>query len=45
VWYEDFNPLGKNPKLSPKWQVPAKITEINDTIARILLPNGRLIKI
>ena len=41
VWYEDFAPLGKNPKLTPKWQGPAKITEINDTNARILLPNGK----
>jgi hypothetical protein len=39
VWYKDFAPLGKNPKLTPKWQGPAKITEINDTIACILLPN------
>ncbi len=31
VWYEDFTPLGKNAKLTPKWQGPAKITEINDT--------------
>jgi len=36
VWYEDFVPLGKNAKLTPKWQSPAKITEINDTNARIL---------
>ncbi len=41
VWYEDFAPLGKNAKLTPKWQGPAKITEINDTNARILLPNGK----
>jgi len=41
VWYEDFVPLGKNAKLTPKWQGPAKITEINDTNARILLPNGK----
>jgi hypothetical protein len=41
VWYEDFTPLGKNAKLTPKWQGPAKITEINDTNARILLPNGK----
>ncbi len=33
--------LGKNPKLTPKWSGPAKITEINDTNARILLPNGK----
>ncbi len=25
----------------PKWQGPAKITEINDTNARIVLPNGK----
>ena len=31
VWYEDFAPLGKNAKLTPKWQGLAKITEINDT--------------
>ena len=37
VWYEDFSPLGKNAKLTPKWQGPAKITEINDTNARILV--------
>jgi hypothetical protein len=41
VWYEDFTPLGKNPKLTPKWSGPAKITEINDSNARILLPNGK----
>jgi hypothetical protein len=41
VWYEDFAPLGKNAKLMPKWQGPAKITEINDTNARIVLPNGK----
>jgi len=41
VWYEDFAPLGKNAKLTPKWQGPAKITEINDTNARLLLPNGK----
>jgi hypothetical protein len=41
VWYEDFAPLGKTPKLTPKWSGPAKITEINDTNARILLSNGK----
>jgi hypothetical protein len=41
VWFEDFAPLGKNPKLTPKWQGPAKITEINDTNARLLMPNGK----
>jgi hypothetical protein len=41
VWYEDFSPIGKNPKLMPKWAGPAKITEVNDTNARILLPNGK----
>jgi hypothetical protein len=41
VWYEDFAPQGKIPKLTPKWQGPAKITEINDTNAHILLPNGK----
>jgi len=41
VWYEDFAPLGKNPKLTPKWQGPAKITEINDANARLLLPKGK----
>jgi hypothetical protein len=41
VWYEDFAPLGKNPKLTHKWSGPAKITEINDTNARILLSNGK----
>jgi hypothetical protein len=41
VWYEDFVPLGKNAKLMPKWQGPSKITEINDTNARILLANGK----
>jgi hypothetical protein len=33
VWYEDFAPLGKNLKLTPKWQGLAKITEVNDTDA------------
>jgi hypothetical protein len=41
VWFEDFAPLGKNPKLTPKWQGLAKITEINDTNARLQLPNGK----
>jgi len=41
VWYEDFAPLGKNAKLTPKWQAPAKISKINDTNARIMLPNGK----
>ncbi len=41
VWYEDFAPLGKNPKLTPKWQGPSKITELNDTNARLQLPNGK----
>ncbi len=41
MWYEDFVPLGKNPKLTPKWQGPAKITEINDTNSQILLPNSK----
>jgi hypothetical protein len=41
VWFEEFAPLGKNPKLTPKWQGPAKITEISDTNARLLLPNGK----
>jgi hypothetical protein len=27
--------------LTPKWQGPAKITEINDTNVRIVLPNGK----
>jgi hypothetical protein len=33
--------LGKNPNLMPKWQGPAKITEINDTNACLQLPNGK----
>jgi hypothetical protein len=41
VWFEDFAPLGKNPKLTPKWQAPAKITEINNTNARLQLPNRK----
>jgi hypothetical protein len=41
VWYEDFTLLGKNPKLTPKWQGPAKITEINDTNTSVLLPKGK----
>jgi hypothetical protein len=41
VWFEDFAPLGKNHKLTPKWHGPAKITEINDTNARLQLPNGK----
>ncbi len=41
VWFEEFMPLGKNPKLTPKWQGPAKITEVNDTNVRVLLPNGK----
>jgi hypothetical protein len=43
VWYEDFSPLGKNAKLTPKWQGPAKITDSNDSSARILLSNGKKI--
>jgi hypothetical protein len=27
--------------LTPKWQGPAKITEVNDTNARLQLPNGK----
>jgi hypothetical protein len=27
--------------LTPKWQGPAKITEINDANTRLLLPNGK----
>jgi hypothetical protein len=41
VWYEDFVPLGKNAKLTPKWQGPAKITEISETNARVLPPKGK----
>ncbi len=41
VWYKDFAPLGKNTKLTPKWSGLTKITEINDTNARILLSNGK----
>jgi hypothetical protein len=41
VWYDDFSPLGKNPKLTPEWQGPAKITEVNDTNARIVLANSK----
>jgi hypothetical protein len=41
VWYKDFAPLGQNPKLTPKWQGQAKVTEINETNARILMPNGK----
>jgi hypothetical protein len=37
VWFEEFAPLGKNPKLTPKWQGPAKITEVNDTNAKVIL--------
>jgi hypothetical protein len=35
-WFEEFTPLGKIPKLTPKWQGPAKITEVNDTNARVI---------
>jgi len=41
VWYKDFALLGKKAKLTPKWQGPAKITEIKDTNAHILLPNSK----
>ncbi len=34
-------PLGKNSKLTPKWQGPAKVTEINYNNSSILLPNGK----
>jgi len=40
-WYKYFAPLVKNPKLTPKWSGLTKITEINDTNASILLPNGK----
>jgi hypothetical protein len=33
ILYKDFSPLGKNAKLTPKWQGPAKIMEINDSNA------------
>jgi hypothetical protein len=36
-----FHDTGQNAKLTPKWQGPAKITEINDTNAHIVLPNGK----
>jgi len=29
VWYEDFSPLRKNPKLTPKWQGPARNLLLN----------------
>jgi len=35
VWYKDFALLGKKAKLTPKWQGPAKITEIKDTNAHL----------
>ncbi len=41
MWYKDFAPQGKNAKLTPKWQGPAKITEINDTNTSVQLPNGK----
>jgi len=41
VWYEDFALLGKNPKLTSKWQGPANIIEVNDTNACIFLANGK----
>ncbi len=37
VWYEDFTPLGKTPKLTPFWQGPAKIT-----CARVMLFIGKI---
>jgi hypothetical protein len=40
VWYEDFAPSKKKPKLTPKRQGSAKITEINDISACVLLPNS-----
>jgi hypothetical protein len=33
--------LGKNTKLTPKWKGPAKITKVNDSYARIVLPNDK----
>jgi hypothetical protein len=33
--------LGKNPKSTPKWQGLAKITEINEANACLLLPNRK----
>ncbi len=41
VWYEDFAPLGKTPKLMPKWQGTAKVTELHDTNAKIQLSSGK----
>jgi hypothetical protein len=41
VWYEDFTLHNKNPKLTPKWLGPAKITEVDDTDAQIVLPSGK----
>jgi hypothetical protein len=41
VWYKDFTPLGKNPKLTQKWQVTPKITEDNGTNAMIVLASGK----
>jgi hypothetical protein len=34
-------PWANNPKLTPKWQGPAKISEVNNTNARLQLPNGK----
>ncbi len=41
MWYNDFAPLGKNAKLTPKWQGPAKNTELNYTNTCIVLPSGK----
>ncbi len=41
VCYKDFTPLSKNPKLTPQWLGPAKITEVDDTNAQIVLPYGK----
>jgi hypothetical protein len=37
----NFLPLGKAPKFTPKLQGPAKVTELNDTNARIQLSSGK----
>ncbi len=41
IWYEDFSMTGKKLKLTPKCTGPAKIQEINETNACIILPSGK----
>jgi hypothetical protein len=41
VWYSQSDFLNVNKKLAPKWIGPATIIEINESVAKLKLPNNR----